>query len=423
MKKITLLTVLLLAGLVFSACSGLFDNNNGTSFTYLTKAPQESFSYSASQLDDYLDNSPYNSYFGTDVTSKTEYWAQGYLISYKTTYKGVPITASGVIILPKAYGSVTPPAMDLISYQHGTKFANTERPSSLVNISAQNIDQELGLCYVLGSCGFAVFLADYIGFGESYNIIHPYYIYEPTVQCLKDGLLAAQEALTHIGASTTGKLHLMGYSEGGYATIALLKELQTNPPTGLNFTLTKVAAGAGAYDITETARLIFQTNEMAYQAYPPYIFTAFNNHYGWNRDYADIYTPGYYASLDWEDIYGGSYTGDTINSTYVTDTDPDNVFNTTFQSNFLLGGVETEIETAFDDNSLVNDLWSPGVLTMLYHSQQDATVPFVNTVNLSNCFYNHGGSGNFDVVDLTAPNHGEGALEFATEALVWLYGP
>ena len=61
------------------------------------------------------------------------------------------------------------------------------------------------------------------------------------------------------------KLFLTGHSEGGYVTVAVQKELETNPVDGL--TVTASAPSAGPYDLELIGKMIFQNDTYPSPAY------------------------------------------------------------------------------------------------------------------------------------------------------------
>ena len=159
---------------------------------------------------------------------------------YKTKYKGKEVNASGLLGIPKN----TPTAPSIISAQHGTIFVDEAAPTNMAN------NQEAFSGHVLlASAGFITVVPDYIGYGDTKDLQHPYYDQEYAASAVVDMLKATKAYLTKEKIASSNRLFLTGYSEGGYITMAAQKELETNAVQGL--TLTAVSAGAGAYDLIE----------------------------------------------------------------------------------------------------------------------------------------------------------------------------
>ncbi len=102
---------------------------------------------------------------------------------------------------------------------------------------------------LVASLGYIVVIPDYPGFGSSASIPHPYLIKEPTVRSLVDNFYAVKEmAASELpGINLMDDYYLLGYSQGGWATLALHKSLETEHSQ--DFNLIGSACGAGPYDI------------------------------------------------------------------------------------------------------------------------------------------------------------------------------
>ena len=130
----------------------------------------------------------------------------------------------------------------MLSFQHGTITLHSDAPS---NFSTSDPD---ALLYgALSSSGFISVIPDYIGFGSSSSILHPYYVEEYTASAILDMLKAAKELADEKNVKFNTRLFLAGYSEGGYATMATHKAVEETSVDG--FELIASFAGAGAYDV------------------------------------------------------------------------------------------------------------------------------------------------------------------------------
>src|SRR5687768_12869057 len=89
-----------------------------------------------------------------------------YRITYNTTNTdGSPVVASGAVFIPDKKAP-----LPLLNYDHGTFFPSQEKnaPSYLHSGS------ELLVGKLFSGAGFLVVLPDYIGYGSTKNIKHPY---------------------------------------------------------------------------------------------------------------------------------------------------------------------------------------------------------------------------------------------------------
>ena len=93
-----------------------------------------------------------------------------YTITYNTTYKGQNIKASGLVAFPE-----TDQGMPILNFNHGTTSLHADAPTEdLIQYSFSNA----------ASAGYIFVIPDYLGFGVSDNIVHPYYRSDITGQLL-----------------------------------------------------------------------------------------------------------------------------------------------------------------------------------------------------------------------------------------------
>lgn len=169
------------------------------------------------------------------------YSVSSYRLNYVTTDKnGAKVTASGLVSVPvKAAGARSP----VLSYQHASTFRNNQAPS----IKVEAVEPPL----VLASLGYIVVSPDYVGFGASYGVEHPYLTSSPSSRAVIDMLSAAQTWRRQAGVADNGQLFLAGYSEGGYATMAAHRAIHQQGGE-LKTQLQAAVPGAGPYDVQET---------------------------------------------------------------------------------------------------------------------------------------------------------------------------
>lgn len=291
-------------------------------------------------------------------TSNIQYGIDVYRITYKTQFQGRDILASGVVSLPTGFSG----RPKLLSAQRGTIFANSEAPS-VVNL--------LSGFEIFASAGYITFIPDFIGFGESAQEVHPYFIQEPSSRATIDMMRAGLEFLREKGILHDERLFLFGYSQGGYVTVATLKELQENPIPQLR--VTAAAAGAGSYDILGTMDYLINNQETySSPAFLVNFLYAYNETKNWGRPYTDFFREPFASAIP--TLLNGASTSSQINA-QLNDT-----LAVLFQPAFLEGvknRTETQVIGAFQENS-VHD-WAPAAPLRLYHSPEDEAVPVVNT--------------------------------------------
>jgi len=151
-----------------------------------------------------------------------------YRVLYPSTdSKGHAIRLSGLLALPHGRA---PRA--LVSFQHGTTSNRDLVPS---NLSTDG----LAAAILFAGNGYAAVAPDYAGLGVSKGP-HPYYVAADTARAVVDMIHAAR----HIRGVPQGPPFLVGFSEGGYASLAAQRALEKAHEPVL-----ATAAVAGAYNL------------------------------------------------------------------------------------------------------------------------------------------------------------------------------
>ena len=182
-----------------------------------------------------------------------------YKVTYATSFKNSSIIASGLICVPKTTGSYP-----MLSFQNGTNTKNTNAPSMDISNSS------FALIEGIASAGYIILIPDYIGFGASSDILHPYHHRESNNSAITDLIRAAEEFLSSKpgGATGNGKLYLMGYSQGGWATLSALNYLEQNPIATEQ--VQAVSCGAGSYDLMAMTNYLLTIQTFPTPLYLPY---------------------------------------------------------------------------------------------------------------------------------------------------------
>lgn len=191
----------------------------------------------------------YRLVLGEDAPSVTWEKIEMYRVAYQTEdFSGEEVTASGLLLLPANRSASFP----LISYQHGTLLNDNQAPSV-----ANLFNNETAIGSLLAGHGFGVAMPDYLGYQRSRDIPHPYEEQSTLGQTSYDMLQASKELIESLEASTTNDLFLVGYSEGGYATMALHRKIETENA----FSVSHSFPGAGAYNKTAFSQAVLERNE------------------------------------------------------------------------------------------------------------------------------------------------------------------
>ncbi len=221
--------------------------------------------------------------------SLARYSVKVYRLTYTTrNTDGQAVTASGALLVP-----VAPAAVPVISYQHGTLQPDEENRAPSYYSQRSEIWSAVS---VLASTGYVVSAPDYIGYGASKALPHPYEHAASLASASADMLRAAREFCAKEKVSVNQKNFLLGYSEGGYATMALHKLLEEKYATELPVTAS--APGAGAYHKSAFARYIMgSTQPLNFLSTYVWVLRTYDRVYKLNRPFSYYYQEPYATRL------------------------------------------------------------------------------------------------------------------------------
>ena len=145
---------------------------------------------------------------------------------------GNPTQASGVIAFPRSdWPNEKNQAYPILSYQHGTV------------IEKDAVTSQTGIWILpalIAGYGYVYLEPDYLGLGIS-DGLHPYQIKEPYGTHVVDFIRAADQfSNINNDFQINSQVFLAGYSEGGYATMASVKEIEENLSDEFNITAKEI---------------------------------------------------------------------------------------------------------------------------------------------------------------------------------------
>ena len=321
-----------------------------------------------------------------------EYDISIYTITYNTLYKGEQIKASGLVAFPD-----TEKGMPILNFNHGTTSLHSDAPT-------EDLFQYSFFSNV-ASAGYIFVIPDYLGFGVSDNIVHPYYRSDITGQTVVDMIRATKELAREEGYNFNGDVFLSGYSEGGFATMSAHHNLENNNYSGIN--LVASAPAAGGYDIIGMLDYFLSKETYHVPYYIAYVAMGYKTSYDWDLPLSAMFNEPYASIIP--DYFNGKYSGSEIN----------NVLNDTISvlltSNFINNTYSDPnlriIVDALEENSLDN--WVPKTKMLMYHGTSDITVPYQNSVDTYNNFISNGASQSvIEFIPLNGKTHSSGSLPY-----------
>lgn len=225
-KNLLYLIILLLTGVFYTSCST--DDNNDAPETTIDPV-EESYT---------IVSETNNNVFTSIVVEYTSVAADN------TSAQRV----SGVITIPNG------PIMGIMIDNHYTMTSNDEVPSVIGTTSAGHF---------LGSL-YCIVAADYVGYGKSADLLHPYLCHKVCARNSIDLALIAQDILQKRGVNTDKlELYNMGYSQGGAVAMAVHREMEKDMALASRLHFTASWCGDGPYDIVATLK--------DYYSHPDYV--------------------------------------------------------------------------------------------------------------------------------------------------------
>lgn len=311
-----------------------------------------------------------------------QYNVQVNKITYMTDYKGDSVEASALVLIPMVDEGVAVPT---ISFQHGTIASDAEAPTNLSQTNAQII-----LLNLLATTGVTVVVPDFIGFGSSVEVMHPYYVEDVTATSIVNAIYASRQVVEDQEIEMSNELFLAGYSQGGYATMAAHKYYEVE---GMDYYEMQASfPSSGGYDIKSFQEYFFDLETYHQPFFMAYVANAYVDNLGVGS-LLDFFNEPYASAIP--EYFDGSLNGSDINS----------LLNDTIDvlvNNELLANIDTDakfsaIRNAFIDNSPIN--FVPQIPMFMFHGNADVTVPYENSVEVYNHFIESGASA--DVVTFT----------------------
>lgn len=279
--------------------------------------------------------------------------------------QGLRTVASGALALPLGVEGPFP----VVSYQHGTSLEREDVPSRL------NTEGFLGVAFA--TSGYLAVLPDYLGLGDSPGF-PPFHHADSEATSVVDMLRAARSWCASNGVALKDRLFLTGYSQGGHATLAALREMESRHPD--EFHITACAAGAGAYDLSgTTASDVLSGRALPNPYYFVYLLAAYRDVYGMPEFLGPPYDRTVPPLLD------GTRGGDALNA--ILPADPTLI---------LAPGVRDEIASnpnhpfrvALRQNDLLD--WTPKAPLRLYQCHSDRDVLSANATVAQASFASRG---------------------------------
>ena len=322
---------------------------------------------------------------------------------YNTEVGGNKVEASGLVAVPSTDGEYP-----VISFQNGTNTVNAECPSA--NPYGQYI-----LLEFIASMGYVVVIPDYPGFGNSSDIPHPYLIAEPTIRSVEDMFRAAREAQDDKlpGIRLKNEFYLIGYSQGGWATMSLHRDIELNHSG--EFSLKGSICGAGPYDMYNMMLGMSSLSVYPMPSYLCYIINAYSAYGQLTNKVSDILNEPYATKLP--SLYTGTLTLSEINSQLTTSIP--GLLKQEFIAGFATSAKYSSVRDALIRNSV--EPYNTHVPLLLVHGSGDTHVNVSTTENLYTAMINAGTSASLCTkIIYPGLDHGDALVPCMADALEFI---
>lgn len=336
-----------------------------------------------------------------------------YKITYNTSFQGEDLTASGIVAMPAAAGSYP-----LLSFQNGTNILYSDAPSKSYKVkSVEDFENTTVVLASLASMGFVIAIPDYPGFGSSESVFHPYLEKENTLPALVDMIKATEELMNkqEIQPKLNGDLFLAGYSQGGWSTMQLLKELDQEPME--DFNLKAASCGAGPYNLSQMNDLVLAHNTYPMPFYFPYILHAYELHGLISNPMTEIFREPYASAIP--GLFDFETSGGQINAA-LTD-HVSELFQADYISGYATSDKFASIKAALSNNSVT--AWDLNTPTKLFHGDADVYIPVAISEDFLQDFRNLGVDENtISLTEIAGADHTSGVLPFGLQTVRWFSG-
>ncbi len=331
------------------------------------------------------------------VPISPQYALMRYEVVYETINPdGGRTKASGMLLFPMGTGRTLP----LLSHQHGT----------IVRTNDVSGSSELTVCLGFGTTGYAAAFPYYLGLGNSEGL-HPYHHARSEATACVDLLRAVRTLCATNGFPLNGQVFLCGYSQGGHATMALLRELEAFHTN--EFTVTACAPMAGAYDLSGVTVADFLSGRLPPNPYYfAYLLAAYQAVYHLAPTLADLLAPPYNTTLP--PLLQGNASGSQINP--LMPADPVQILKPEYLAAFR-ADPHHPFRVALQDNDLYR--WTPRAPLRLYHCHADQDVIYANSEVALSSFQSRGATQVQLIDPLPSANHGGCVLPSLLQAKAW----
>ena len=331
-----------------------------------------------------------------------------YKLDYETVDPyGFPIMASGVVFVPQGLTNPLP----LLCDQHGTIFLKNFVESQDTDVDLGRLwGSEGGDAMFFATSGYVTLMPDYLGMGDSPGF--QTYVHSKTeATAVVDMLRAAKTFCASNGIALNSQLFLMGYSQGGLATMAAHREIEALHSN--EFTVTASAPMAAPYDFAGTTlHYWLAATNYGGSAYVAQVLAALLPIYHFADTLEELFAAPFNRTV--APLLDGKHDFKAVNA--LCPASPLAILRADYLES-LRNNPMDPIRLALRDNDLYE--WTPRSPIRLFHCQGDEIIPYTNSMVAYRSFTDRGACC-VEVVDPGPPGAGHGNCQSVLAAKVWL---
>lgn len=342
-----------------------------------------------------------------------QYGAKYYKITYTSPdVHGVQDTMSGLLVIPDNTTKTYP----RLVYQHGTSDCKTCVPSRYGSTGGG--EGEVGL--LCAGMGYVSLLPDYAGMGDARGF-HPYVHAATEASAAADMLRASLTWTAQNNVAINDQIFITGYSQGGHASMALHRYIDTDPLEEM--AVTAAAHNSGPYSISGVmGGLIQGTGVYFYPAYIPNTVLGYQTAYGNLYDsLAQVFKPAYIPKI--QQYYNGTISLSSLNSSLIQllvqqtgASVPGRILQDSILT-ILASQPEHPLSVALRANDVYN--WSTYTPTRIFYCTADDQVPYTNSI-IARDTMTANGSTDLQAIDVNPnANHGSCYNPAMTQTLLF----
>jgi pimeloyl-ACP methyl ester carboxylesterase len=308
--------------------------------------------------------------------------------------QGNKTLASGLIVMPEKIKS---DKIKVHIFNHGTMLTRNEAPT--VSIGA-----EMATAMVFAvSNGHVVLIPDHLGLGYAANYIekkrfktnvlnlHPYC--NARANAIGSGYIlpAAKDYLKHMRPGDVKKIDfenpiIGGYSEGGYITLALCRELEQNPEYYGIKSVDACCPMAGPHSLSDVmSGKLTLYEKFPIQYFAPFLMVTMNKWYGNFYNKPEEYFAKGYTEI--ESLIDGKTSAGKINDLMPDSGIPREAFDSLLMDKVAARDMNNKLYQCIRENDLVplwdikddERWWLPQAPTRMIHGDVDDCVPYSNS--------------------------------------------